>query len=193
METTFLFTDLVGFTALTAERGDDHGADVALAFYDVVRALLPAHAAEEVKPLGDGLMLRADEPCRAIHLGVRIVEEVEASPLLPPVRVGVHHGAAVRRAGDWYGTTVNVASRLCSAAAGGEVLVSASTHEAAGRVGGIAFGEPRLHWLRNVAEPVAVVPATARRFTFPAAPGALLQRAGARFTCPPLTRPEVST
>jgi len=192
VESTFLFTDLVGFTALTAERGDDHAADVALAFYDVVRALLPAHAAEEVKLLGDGLMLRADEPCRAIHLGVRIVDEVAASPLLPPVRVGMHHGPAVCRGGDWYGATVNVASRLCSAAAGGEVLVSESTHAAAGKVRGVAFGRPRMHWLRNVAEPVAVVPASSRRLSLPTAPAELLGRIRARHHCPQIT-PELST
>jgi adenylate cyclase len=192
VETTFIFTDLVGFTALTAERGDDHAADVALAFYDVVRALLPAHAAEEIKPLGDGLMLRVDQPCDAIHLGVRIVAEVDASPLLPPVRVGMHHGAAVRRGGDWYGGTVNVASRLCSAAAGGEVLVSEHTHDAAGKVRGVAFGERRVHWLRNVAEPVAVLPAHSRRVNLPAAPAAFVARARDRLHCP-LATPELST
>jgi class 3 adenylate cyclase len=189
VESTFLFTDLVGFTALTAERGDDHAADVALAFYDVVRAMLAEHGAEEVKPLGDGLMLRADDPCSAIRLGVRIVDEVDASPLLPPVRVGVHHGPAVRRAGDWYGATVNVASRLCSAAAGGEVLVSASTHHAAGKVRGVAFGEPRVTWLRNVAEPVPVLPARSRRFILPPLSAARLRSLS---SCPSIT-PELST
>jgi adenylate cyclase len=72
---TFLFTDLVGFTALTAERGDDHAADVAL-------------------------------DCLA------------AVPGFPAGRAGMHTGPAVQRAGDWYGATVNVASRLCTAAAG---------------------------------------------------------------------------
>ena len=187
MESSFLFTDLVGYTVLTAERGDDHAADVALAFYDVVRALLRAHDAEEVKPLGDGLMLRAPDPCRAIHLGVRIVDEVDASPLLPPVRVGIHHGSAVCRGGDWYGTTVNVASRLCAAAAGGEVLVSEATQAAAGKVRGIAFGERRTTWLRNVAEPVVVLPARSRRFNLPSLP------ALARLPCPSITTPELST
>jgi adenylate cyclase len=189
VESTFLFTDLVGFTALTAERGDDHAADVALAFYDVVRALLPAHGAQEVKPLGDGLMLRADDPCAAIRLGVRIVDEVDAAPLLPLVRVGMHHGPAVRRGGDWYGATVNVASRLCSAAAGGEVLVSETTHVAAGKVRGVAFGERRLHWLRNVAEPVAVLPARSRRFALPSLPMAPLRS----LSCPQINTPELST
>jgi class 3 adenylate cyclase len=151
---TFLFTDLVGFTALTAERGDDHGADVAIAFYDRVRPLLGEHDAEEVKTLGDGMMLRAPDPGAGIRLGVAIVRELERVPGFPPVRVGIHHGPAVERAGDWYGTTVNVASRLCSAAGGGEVLVSEETRDQARGLGRVGFGERRLHWLKNLSRPI---------------------------------------
>jgi class 3 adenylate cyclase len=151
---TFLFTDLVGFTALTAERGDDHGAEVALAFHDEVRALLPRFAATEVKSLGDGLMLHAAEPADGIDLALAIVDRLDARPDFPLVRVGVHSGPAVRRGDDWYGTTVNVAARLCSAAGGGQVLASATTLELAGSSCELELDEPRLHWLKNLREPV---------------------------------------
>ena len=137
---TFLFTDLVGYTALTAAEGDARAAEVAIQFYDTVRPLLEEHGAEEVKSLGDGLM--------------QIVDEVEGAAGLPTVRVGVHTGTAVERGGDWYGGAVNVASRLCSAAGGGEVLVSEATREAAGAVGAVEFDDRQLHWLKNVTEPV---------------------------------------
>lgn len=152
---TFLFTDLVGFTALTAAQGDDHAADVALALHDRVARLAAEHRAEVVKTLGDALMLRCDDAGAAVRLGVRIVEQLAADPGLPPVRVGMHTGPAIARAGDWYGATVNVAARLCTAAGGGEALVSEATCEAAGRVRGVDLGERRLHWLKNVTEPVA--------------------------------------
>jgi class 3 adenylate cyclase len=152
---TFLFTDLVGFTTLTALRGDDDAADVACEFYDRVRPLLPEHRSEEVKTIGDALMLRAEDPGLAIRLGLRIVRELEELPGFPAVRVGMHTGPAVCRNADWYGTTVNVAARLCSAAGGGEVLVSDATALAAGRVRRVALEEQRLHWLKNVTEPVA--------------------------------------
>jgi adenylate cyclase len=152
---SFIFTDLVGFTALTAAEGDDRAAEVALEFYGVVRRLLADHCAEEIKAIGDALMLRCDDPALAVRLGLTIVRDLEARPAFPPVRVGLHTGPAVSRAGDWYGTTVNIAARLCSAAAGGEVLVSEETERAVGRVNGVAFGERRLHWLKNVTEPVA--------------------------------------
>jgi adenylate cyclase len=157
---TFLFTDLVGFTALTAARGDDDAADVALAFYRRVRAMLPGYRAEEVKAIGDALMLRCEDPALAVRLGLRVVREVEDDPELPPVRVGMHTGPAVEREGDWYGATVNVAARLCAAAGGGEVLVSDATRESAGSLRRVELGEHRLHWLKNVTEPVGAQPAS---------------------------------
>jgi adenylate cyclase len=160
---TFLFADLVGFTALTASEGDDRAADVALGLYETVRGLLSRYGAEELKTLGDGVVVRCDEAANGIALAVRLVNELESKPGFPAVRVGVNTGSAVQRQGEWYGRTVNVAARLCTAAAGGEVLVSEQACEAAGRLSKIGFGERRLHWLRNVPEPIAAHVATERR------------------------------
>jgi adenylate cyclase len=159
---TFLFADLVGFTALTDAEGDDRAADVALALYDRVRELLPEYDAEELKTLGDGVALRCDDAASGIALGVRIVDEIESIPAFPPVRVGIHTGPAVQRQGEWYGRTVNVSARLCSAASGGEVLVSEQTRQAAGRLPEVEFGDRRLHWLRNVTEPIGAHVASGR-------------------------------
>jgi adenylate cyclase len=152
---TFLFMDLVGFTALTAERGDDSAAEVALQLYASVRQLLPAHDGEEIKTIGDAMMIRCANPRRGIDLGLRISEQIGDDAAFPPVRIGLHTGSAVSRDGDWYGNGVNVAARLCSAAGGGEVLVSDAAREAAGAPAHIEFGARRLHWLKNVPEPVA--------------------------------------
>ncbi len=158
---TFLFMDLVGFTALTAERGDGDAADVAHRFYDQVRGLLARNRAEEIKTIGDAMMLRCDEPRRGIELGVQLVERLGAAPDIPPVRVSVHTGTAVHREGDWYGNAVNVAARLCSAAGGGEVLVSDDARAATGTLDGVELGERQLHWLKNVPEPVVAWSASA--------------------------------
>ena len=152
---TFLFCDLVGFTALTAAEGDDRGAEVATELCERTRPLLPEHRAEHVKSIGDALMLRTDDAAHGMRLGLRIVEELAEVRGFPPVRVGMHTGPAVTRNGDWYGTTVNVAARLCAVAGGGQVLASEATVGAAGRLRGIEMGEPRLHWLKNVTDPVA--------------------------------------
>src|SRR2546422_1079627 len=147
--------DLVGFTALTAEQGDDNAAEVALRLYARVRQLLPAHRGEEIKTIGDAMMIRCEDPARAVDLGLRIAEQIDDEHGFPPVRIGLHTGSAVCRDGDWYGSAVNVAARLCSAAGGGEVLVSEAAREAAGSPKHIDFGTRRLHWLKNMPEPVA--------------------------------------
>ena len=161
-EHTFLFSDLVGYTALTDAEGDHRAVEVALLLHNRGRGLLPEYGAEEVKALGDGIMLRCGDPAAAVRLGLRIVEELGAHPEFPAVRVGIHTGSAVARDGDWYGRTVNVAARLCSVAPGGEVLVSERTRGAAGRLRKVDFGERSLHWLRNVTEPIGTYSARPR-------------------------------
>jgi adenylate cyclase len=162
-EHTFLFCDLVGFTALTDAEGDHRAAAVAAALQLRVRKVVSGHQAEVVKEMGDAAMVRCEDPARAIRLALRLVDEVDADPVLPPVRVGVHSGSAVGQGGDWYGRAVNVASRLCSVAAGGEVLVSESTLAAAKELQTVTVGERRLHWLKNVTEPVAARTAELKR------------------------------
>jgi adenylate cyclase len=159
---TFLFADLVGFTALAELEGDDRAVEVVLALQRRVRGMLEEHSAEQVKAIGDGLMLRCSEPGPAIALGLRLVEELDGEHGFPPVRVGIHTGPAIATDGDWYGRTVNVAARLCSVAPGGEVMVSESTREAAGTVPEFDWGERELHWLRNVSEPVATFTVSCR-------------------------------
>jgi class 3 adenylate cyclase len=159
---TFLFVDLVGFTALADREGDDRAAEVALELHRRVRTILPGHGAEEVKALGDGIMLRCAEASDGIRLALRIVADLEADPGIPAVRVGVNSGPAVGHDGDWFGRAVNVASRLCSVAPGGEVLVSESARQSAGRMRKVEFGERQLHWLRNVTEPIGTFSARDR-------------------------------
>jgi class 3 adenylate cyclase len=132
---------------------------VALDFYGRVRSLLPRHRAQEEKTLGDALMLRAEDPELAVKLGLAIVDSLGQRPGDPVVRVGMHTGPAVERDGDWYGSTVNLAARLCHVADGGEVLVSESTTAAADGLRGVALESPRRYRLKNVAQPLAAHPA----------------------------------
>jgi len=70
---TFLFAELVGFTVVAETEGDARALEVVLVIQRRVRSLLKEHAAEQVKAIGDGLMLRCVEPRAAIALGLRLV------------------------------------------------------------------------------------------------------------------------
>lgn len=176
---TFLFADLVGFTALAELEGDDRALTVALELQRRARDVLMAHGGEQVKAIGDGLMLRCARPAAAIQLGLRLVEIMD-EPGLPPVRVGIHSGPALTSGGDWYGQTVNVAARLCAVAPPGRVLVSEETRSSAGRMWRVQFGDRQLHWLRNVSEPIPTH--LARRRDLGAAMASVLGQARKRRT-----------
>jgi class 3 adenylate cyclase/YHS domain-containing protein len=155
-EPTFLFADLAGFTALTEAMGDETAADVVGDFCAAVRELLDDHHAEEVKTIGDALMLYAHTPARAVELGLRIVEDVGSRHYFPVVRVGMHTGEAVERAGDWFGATVNLAARVSAAGGDSEVLLTSATREAAGTLAGIELHQRGRRAFKNVAEPVEI-------------------------------------
>ena len=72
---TFVFADLSGFTALTEAHGDEQAADLVGGFCGAVRRLLAAHQAQEVKTIGDALMLRSGDAAAPIRLGLCIVHD----------------------------------------------------------------------------------------------------------------------
>lgn len=153
---TFLFADLAGFTALTEAHGDEEAAELAADFSAFVRELLPEHRAEEIKTIGDAVMLRCDEPSAAVELGLRIVDEVRARPQFPIVRIGMHTGPAIERNGDWFGSTVNLAARVSGAASGDEVLLTEATRGATGELQGVQLRQRGEQRFKNIKEPIAV-------------------------------------
>ena len=160
---TFVFADLVGFTALTEQQGDEAAADLALGFARAVESLAAEHGVEVVKLIGDCVMLRADRAGDAIRLGMRLVRELPQRHGLPPVRAGAHTGPAVARGTDWFGATVNLAARVTGAARGGELLVTEATAGAAAGEPGVRLVDLGPQTFRNVAVPITVLAAATRQ------------------------------
>src|SRR4029453_7430598 len=159
---TFVFADLSGFTALTEAHGDEQAADLVGGCWGGVRQLLADHQAQEVKTIGDAVMLRSADAAAAIRLGLCIVHDVGAQHGFPLVRVGMPTGPAVEREGDWFGSAVNLAARVSAAAAGGEALLTAATRDAAGEVEEVELRERGRWSFRNVAAPVPIYAAVRR-------------------------------
>jgi adenylate cyclase len=156
-EHTFLFADLAGYTAMTEAHGDEMAADAVTEFCRDVRALLPEFEAEQIKSIGDAVMVRVPEASAAIRLAVRLVGEVGTRHGSLAVRVGAHTGSAVQRDGDWFGAAVNLAARVAAVAERGEVVMTEVTHSAAG--GAVAEYEIEARpgqTFKNVAEPVTI-------------------------------------
>ena len=124
------FLDITGYTRLTEERGDEAAADLAAKLAGLVRRSSQEHGGRPVKWLGDGVMFYFREPGGAVLAALEMVEGV-ASHDLPPAHVGLHAGPVVFQDGDYFGRTVNLASRIADYARPGEVVVSQEVVDAA--------------------------------------------------------------
>jgi len=158
---TFLFADLVGFTAFTERVGDEAAADVAVAFQSAAAHLAADYDCEVVKSLGDAVMIHGSEAARVVALALRIARELSVEGWCPPLRMGVHSGAAARRGSDWYGSTVNVAARLADAAGAGEVLISLTTRNLIAAGDALTIADRGARSFKNVTSPVGVFAAAA--------------------------------
>jgi adenylate cyclase len=146
------FADLAGFTRLGETLPPE----------DLVRlarrlAELALEIAEPpvwfIKTIGDAVMLVSAETIRLIDAVLQLVDAAKANGL-PQLRAGVADGLAVSRAGDWFGSPVNVASRVTALAQPGTVLVTESAHGAGREDNGLTWSPVGAHRLRGVPEPV---------------------------------------
>jgi adenylate cyclase len=128
LRVTVAFADLAGYTRLTEEAGDELSAVMVEHFTDAVQDSLPA-GARVLKSIGDAVMIVGSDPGGLAEWAVAFRDEVMGRP---QPRIGMHHGAALYRDGDYFGRAVNLAARVGARAAAGEVLVTREVREAAG-------------------------------------------------------------
>lgn len=153
---TFVFADIAGFTALTEAHGDEEAVGLVAQFSEAVEAELPAVGGEHVKTIGDAVMLRIPDAGDAVLLGLGIANDLMNAHGAPAIRVGLHHGSAVERNGDYFGASVNLAARVSALAAGGEVLLTGTTAALVPDLQGVLYESRGRQRLKNVAEPVEV-------------------------------------
>jgi adenylate cyclase len=150
-EVAVAFADLVGFTELGESLPEVELGEIADRLTDLTleRIRTPVRL---VKTIGDAVMLVSPQPAPLVALLLELVDAAAADERMPPLRAGASWGLAYPRLGDWYGGTVNLASRVAGRARPGSVLVTTPLRDALD--GGFEFSRAGLKRLKNVAEPV---------------------------------------
>jgi class 3 adenylate cyclase len=129
----FAFVDMCGFTRMNDTLGDDEALQVLSTFRAIVRGLSPDHGTRVGKWLGDGCMFVATDVRPIVDTVLDLVERMETADIVLPLRTGIAAGKVIIFEGDdFIGMSINLASRLCDAAAPGEVIVSEEVRAALG-------------------------------------------------------------
>jgi len=126
---SIMFTDIVGSTEMCSRHGDDAAIHMLGVHDRIVRAAVGANNGREVKHTGDGIMAAFNSAASAVKTACAIQGQLDdhngAGPDLPVVvRIGISAGEPVEQAADLFGSTVQLAARLCAQAEPGQVLVS---------------------------------------------------------------------
>jgi adenylate cyclase len=116
------FADLVSFTRLSRQLSESQLAALVERFESGVSDLITAGGGRAIKSLGDEVLFIADDPTTGADIGIAITERVRRANL-PGIRVGLEHGPLIRHAGDVFGDTVNLASRLTAMAEPNRVII----------------------------------------------------------------------
>jgi tetratricopeptide (TPR) repeat protein len=149
---TILFTDVVDSTEALSRLGDVRAEELRRSHFKNVRDVIAEHGGREIKTMGDGFMVVFASAVDAIHCAVGMQEAVSKEVGL---RVGIHVGEPMREGDDYFGTPVVVASRLCGAAAGGQILTSDLVHALVGTRGEFTFHDAGFMALKGLEDPVA--------------------------------------
>ncbi len=141
-----LFTDMVGSTQMTQELGDAAAMDVLHVHDIIVRDALEKQGGHEVKHTGDGIMASFASVAGSVNCAINIQQgisdynQTDANHNLH-VKIGLSAGEPVEENQDLFGTSVQLAARICDRADAEEILVAHTVQElCAGK--GFEFGKP---------------------------------------------------
>jgi adenylate cyclase len=149
-ELVVCFADLVGFTRLGGEVEARELGNVAGRLAKLAAEVTEAPV-RLIKTIGDAAMFVSPEPGPLVAVALSLVEAVQKAEL-PSLRAGLASGPALLRAGDFYGHSVNLASRVTGIARPGSVLCSEDVRDAALEEFDWSFAGR--HRLKGVLEPV---------------------------------------
>ena len=144
------FVDIVGYTTQSRSLDGAELVEWVDRFEQDTTTLVVDHGGQVIKTIGDEVLFTVADPAAAVEIALALAARGDdVDDPFPAVRAGVAHGAVVRRLGDVFGSTVNAASRLTSAARPGSVLVDAGVHDAlTADAEDDAGAEPAWRWRR---------------------------------------------
>jgi adenylate cyclase len=144
------FADMVGFTMISQQVSGDELARIVTRFEELATDTIVGGGGRVVKTIGDEVMFVVDEAGAAARIALNLSDAYADDELLSDVRIGLSWGRALPWEGDYFGPTVNAASRIVALAEPGSVLATKEFVEEAGNLEGIELSRLRPVWIKDL-------------------------------------------
>jgi serine/threonine protein kinase len=140
-DATILLSDIIGITPYFESHGDIAGRKKIQKHNELLFPVIQRHHGAVIKTIGDAIMAHFESPDDGVEAAMEMQQVLDATSrsLVDAddkilIRIGLHSGRTIFEKQDAFGDAVNVASRICSKAGAGEILISSSTHDKLGRM-----------------------------------------------------------
>ena len=129
-----MFTDLKDSTLLTTMLGDSKALHLLHVHNALTRNALRVFRGNEVKHTGDGIMASFVSGSDAVQCAMQIQKSLDAHNQSNPeetlhLRIGLSAGEPIEEHGDFFGTAVQLAARLCAQAEPSQILIAQEVHD----------------------------------------------------------------
>ncbi len=155
VEAVFLIADLCGYTALTEVHGNIHAAGAVTRYTEIAQASLQP-GARLVERVGDEVLIVTHDATSAVRTAVTLRDGVEREPLFPTLRSGIHIGTVVQQGESYFGSALNLTSRVAAHARAGQILCTEPVTALATGLDDIAYQPLGAVRFKNIVDPVHV-------------------------------------
>jgi adenylate cyclase len=150
-----LVADLSGYTAMTEAHGARSAAHLVKRFVELVNQSLSGNS-RLVERIGDEVVIVSDKVDDLVKTALQLQALSQLESDFLAVHAGIHYGDILEEDNQFYGSTINLASRIASHSAGGQVLCSATALANLHDTSEADFKSLGFVRFKNVKEPVEV-------------------------------------
>jgi class 3 adenylate cyclase len=151
----FLIADLSGYTALTEAHGNISAAQIVKRYIEIVQECLYKDA-QIVETVGDEVLIVGNDAATIIQLALNLRDKVEKEPNFPSVHIGIHAGSVLQQEGQYFGSAINIASRVAAHARADQILCTNSVIEVLRKMTTIKYRALGKVFFKNVIDPIVL-------------------------------------